>query len=234
MITNIINNMQFISIFEQKISKYTCFKHAVSTDCCTNAIILSLAAKIYLNEFNKSNILNITKYTYMSIPMTLINYGYKIKFINDKWNKFYEIGNTNIFDAATDMHENMVNDYNDDALVCISFQQKKRLSLGRGGAILFNNAKYLELLRRLRYDGRNPYISDKVEIENTGSQFYTEKHIGMYKVEALQEQVAKQTGVKIDIVKSKYRSTNIKGYDIIVLALDNLETRKAIVEDCED
>lgn len=75
---------------------------------------------------------------------------------------------------------------------------------------------------------------DKVEIENTGSQFYTEKDIWKYKVEALQEQVLEQTGVKIDIVKSKYRSTNIKGYDIIVLALDNLETRKAIVEGVED
>lgn len=75
---------------------------------------------------------------------------------------------------------------------------------------------------------------DKVEIENTGSQFYREKDIWKYKVEALQEQVAEQTGVKIDIVKSKYRSSNIKGYDIIVLALDNLETRKAIVEDVED
>lgn len=75
---------------------------------------------------------------------------------------------------------------------------------------------------------------DSVEIENTGSQFYTEKHIGMYKVEALQQQILEQTGVKIDIVKSKYKSSNIKGYDIIVLALDNLETRKAIVEDCED
>ena len=75
---------------------------------------------------------------------------------------------------------------------------------------------------------------DKVEIENTWSQFYTEKHIGMYKVEALQEQILEQTGVKIDIVKSKYRSSNINGYDIIILALDNLETRKQIVEDCSN
>ena len=74
---------------------------------------------------------------------------------------------------------------------------------------------------------------DKVEIENTWSQFYTEKHIGKYKVEALQEQILEQTGVKIDIVKSKYKKSNIKGYDIIVLALDNLETRKQIVEDAE-
>lgn len=75
---------------------------------------------------------------------------------------------------------------------------------------------------------------DKVEIENTGSQFYREKDIWKLKVEALQEQVLEQTGVNIDIVKSEYKKSNIKGYDIIVLALDNLETRKAIVEDCED
>lgn len=75
---------------------------------------------------------------------------------------------------------------------------------------------------------------DTVEIENTGSQFYTEKDIWKYKVEALQQQILEQTGVKIDIVKSKYRASNIKGYDIIVLALDNLETRKAIVEDCDN
>lgn len=75
---------------------------------------------------------------------------------------------------------------------------------------------------------------DSVEIENTGSQFYTEKDIGKLKVEALQWQILEQTWVKIDIVKSKYRSSNINGYDIIVLALDNLETRKQIVEDCDD
>lgn len=75
---------------------------------------------------------------------------------------------------------------------------------------------------------------DTVEVENTGSQFYREKDIWKLKVEALQEQVLEQTGVNIDIVKSKYKKSNIKGYDIIVLALDNLETRKQIVEDVED
>lgn len=74
---------------------------------------------------------------------------------------------------------------------------------------------------------------DKVEIENTWSQFYTEKHIGMYKVEALQQQVLEQTWIKIDIVKTKYKKTNIKGYDIIILALDSLEVRKQVVEDAE-
>ena len=75
---------------------------------------------------------------------------------------------------------------------------------------------------------------DKVEIENTWSQFYTENDVWKFKVEALQENILQQTGVKIDIVKTKYKSINIKGYDIIILALDNLETRKAVVEDADD
>lgn len=75
---------------------------------------------------------------------------------------------------------------------------------------------------------------DKVEIENTGSQFYTEKHIGEYKVEALQKQIEEQTGVKIDTVKTKYKASNIKGYDVVVLALDSLDVRKQVVEDCGD
>jgi dTDP-4-amino-4,6-dideoxygalactose transaminase len=42
----ITNNIDFINIFEQKIAVYTGFKYAICTDCCTNAIILSLAVKI--------------------------------------------------------------------------------------------------------------------------------------------------------------------------------------------
>lgn len=38
------------------------------------------------------------------------------------------------------------------------------MALGRGGAILFDNVEYLDILRRLRYDGRNPYMSYHIEI----------------------------------------------------------------------
>lgn len=75
---------------------------------------------------------------------------------------------------------------------------------------------------------------DSVEIENTGSQFYMEKDIGKLKVEALKENIQWATWIEIDTVKTKYKKSNINGYDIIVLALDNLETRKQIVEDCDD
>lgn len=176
----LLNNIDFISCFETKLSQYTGFKYAVCVDCCTNAILLSLEALNTLKKIDKNNsTLHITKYTYMSIPMTLKNNGWKISLVDDKWKKFYRIGNTNVFDAATDLHENMVNDYDVDSLVCISFQQKKRLSLGRGGAILFNNKKYLKLLLRLRYDGRDPYILDSTEILKTPNNIILGYHCYM-------------------------------------------------------
>ncbi len=163
------NNMDFIDLFEKKLSNYTGFKYAIATDCCTNAILLCCEAKRHLNLLSRDKTLLIPKYTYMSVPMTLRNNGWKIQFISNKWEGKYMLGiNSTIYDAATDMHENMADEYKHDIqpLVCISFQQKKRLSLGKGGAILTNNGSLYQLLKRLVYDGRNPYIADSTEITN--------------------------------------------------------------------
>lgn len=160
--------MDFVQMFENKLASYTGFKHAIAVDCCTNGILLACEL---LNRFGllyKKCGLSMSKWTYMSVPMTLRNNGWDIRLIDDKWTQSYEIGNVNIYDAATDLHANMHDDYAnlDRCMVCVSFQQKKRLSLGRGGAILTDNYSFAEILRRLRYDGRNPYINDQYEIDN--------------------------------------------------------------------
>ena len=174
------NNQDFIRIFEEKIANYTAFKYAVCVDCCTNAILLCCEMLNRFKLIDKKNvILTIPKQTYMSIPMTLKNHNWKIQFIDNKWKKFYQIGSTNIFDAATDFHENMKNDFNTDALVCISFQQKKRLSLGRGGAILLNDKIKYDYLKRLCYDGRNAFISDNKEINKNPNDIICGYHCYM-------------------------------------------------------
>jgi dTDP-4-amino-4,6-dideoxygalactose transaminase len=38
---------------------------------------------------------------------------------------------------------------------CVSFQQKKRLAIGKGGAILLDNEEQYKLLKRMRHDGRD-------------------------------------------------------------------------------
>lgn len=155
------NNFDLVEEFERKLVRYTQFEYAVCVDCCTNAILLSLEAKRRLGEINKDEPLVIPKNTYLSVPMTLKNNGWNISFELVEWHISYEVGKgTGVFDAAVGFNENMMlNDFIcEDFLVCVSFQQKKRLSLGRGGAILFNSERYLELLRRMRHDGRNPRI----------------------------------------------------------------------------
>lgn len=163
---DITNNMDFIQMFENKLCQYTGFKHSVTVDCCTNGILISLEMLRRIGKIDKSNQLIIPYRTYMSVPMTLKNNGWNILFDDIRWFGKYEIGNTKVFDAATDFKENMNNDYSDDSIVCVSFQQKKRLSLGRGGVILFNDDSYEKVLKRLRYDGRNHYVSDRDEMRD--------------------------------------------------------------------
>ena len=98
------NNLDFILLFEEALAKYTKFKYAVCVDCCTNGILLSLELLRRLGQISKAKCINLTKYTYMSVPMTLVNNSWCIKFIDDKWNKFYQLGNTKVYDAATDFH----------------------------------------------------------------------------------------------------------------------------------
>lgn len=176
------DNMDFVRLFEEKLCKYTKFNHAVTTDCCTNAILISFEYIIRKYKLNKNNVvLQIPYNTYMSVPMTLFNNGWNIELVDKAWTSYYEIVmldketrkplqqiDEHVYDCAVFFDEYMANDIPDanNVLACVSFQQKKRLTLGRGGAVLFNNLDHDNILRRLRYDGRNQYLGDAREIEN--------------------------------------------------------------------
>lgn len=146
-------------------AEYTGFKEAVCVDCCTNGILVSLEVLRRMGKINNENELFIPCRTYMSVPMTLVNNGWKVRLVDKGWRCCYAIPPAPVYDAATDFDRNMVARYPDDAFVCVSFQQKKRLSLGRGGAILLNDPYTANVLRRMVYDGRNPFISDNAEVE---------------------------------------------------------------------
>lgn len=159
---DIDNNIDFIRMFERKLANYCGSKYAVCTDCCTNAILISLYMKTLLGELSKDDTLYIPARTYMSVPMTLKLFGFKVKLAKLEWWESYDImvngyKSTGVIDSAVSFFENMI-DHKRMELFCLSFQQKKRLNLGRGGAILTNNQEYYELLKRLVHDGRNPAI----------------------------------------------------------------------------
>lgn len=159
------NNMDFVTLFEDKLCQYTKFKHAVCTDCCTNAILISLEAKKILGQIPDGSVLHVPKHTYLSVPMTLMRNGWKFKFIDNNWRGKYSLGHW-VIDAATDFDEDLGINWRDieECAVCVSFQQKKRLSLDQGGVIFTNSQAIAKLCRRLRHDGRNSAVTHFEEV----------------------------------------------------------------------
>lgn len=151
-----------VTLFENKISSFFGSPYAVATDCCTHAIELCL---IYL-KIKKALI---PVQTYLSIPMTCNKLKLDWEWKNDDWVEYYHIGE-GIYDAATMWRENS---YIPNTFMCVSFQYKKHLSLGRGGAILCSNKQDYEALVRLSYDGRErgtPWQSQN--IKDFGYHYY--------------------------------------------------------------
>jgi dTDP-4-amino-4,6-dideoxygalactose transaminase len=143
--------MEFDTVdkFEQLISNFFNAPYAVATDCCTHAIEICL-------RYEQYNDIQIPEHTYISIPFTAEKLGIKWSWKkNYIWNDYYYLGNTNIIDAAVlwEKDTSIPGTY-----MCISFQFKKHLNLGRGGMILLDNKEAYSTLKKMVYDGRS---SDK-------------------------------------------------------------------------
>jgi len=78
---------------------------------------------------------------------------------------------------------------------------------------------------------------DKVEVENIPNQFYRISDIDKFKVDALKEVVKDYTGVDILVDKTKIDSKfqfDLNMNTIVVLCLDNMETRQLVFEKIKD
>jgi dTDP-4-amino-4,6-dideoxygalactose transaminase len=167
------NNNDFVELFEKRLCEYTGAPYAVAVDRCTNAILLCLE---YFGE--KEQQLVLPKRTYQSVPMTLIRHGYAVCLTDIEWVAKYRIGATNIYDCAVGFDKGM---YNAGEIQCLSFQQKKRLSIGKGGAVLLDDADMYRTLKRLRHDGRD---SSKPVIDEDPNDFILGFHMYMSPDEA--------------------------------------------------
>lgn len=132
--------------FESKIAEFYNAPYAVATDSCTHAIELSL-------RYEKSNDVRCPKHTYLSVPMTFEKLNLSWSFSNQQWLDYYFIDNTRIVDAAVYWKRNS---YIKNTLFCLSFQFRKHLSLGRGGAVLCSTEQEYLWLKKSSYDGRLP------------------------------------------------------------------------------
>ena len=99
--------------------------------------------------------LEIPKNTYVSVPQSIIHAGFKPTFKDIKWKKFYQIGDLPVYDYAVGFESGI---YKSGTFQCLSFQQKKCLNIGKGGAILTDDYEAYKILKRLSWDGRDASI----------------------------------------------------------------------------
>jgi dTDP-4-amino-4,6-dideoxygalactose transaminase len=149
--------------FENTVANWFGAPYGVATDSCTHAIELCLRLK---------NIQTTAcpKHTYLSVPMTFKKLGIKWLWTDEQWEDYYQLGNTNIIDAAVLWQQDS---YIPRTLMCLSFQYKKHLSLGRGGMILVDNVEDYQQLIKMSYDGRDRSVPwGEQDIATIGYHYY--------------------------------------------------------------
>ena len=139
-------SFNIVKEFEEKIADSYGAPYGVSVDACTHGIEICL-------RYVGANEIVVPKRTYLSVPMLANKMNLELKWKDEDWRDYYEIGNTGVYDAAVLWKENS---YIPKSFMCISFQFQKHLSLGRGGIILTDDKEARDELKKMSYDGRTP------------------------------------------------------------------------------
>ena len=154
---------QEVKEFEKQVADFFGSPYAVAVDSCTHGIELCL-------RLENSNNITIPTRTYISIPFLAKKLNLKWEWREEEWQDYYFLGNTNIVDAAVLWEKNS---YIPKTFMCLSFQYRKHLSLGRGGMILLDNEEKSKELKRMSYDGRDPDIPWREQnISSMGYHYY--------------------------------------------------------------
>ena len=136
-----------VDIFQNKIAEFTGAKYAVAVDCASHGIFLALKYLQFKGE------VSIPKHTYASIPMEILNAGASYAFRDENWIGEYALTPTRVIDSAGRFKRDMY--VGDSHLQVLSFQIKKNLPIGRGGAILTDEIDAYNWLKLASYDGRD-------------------------------------------------------------------------------
>jgi dTDP-4-amino-4,6-dideoxygalactose transaminase len=146
-----MNAFQVVSDFEKAVADYTGAKYCVTVNSCTMALLLACK---YLNVQE----VTIPKYTYVSVPMSIMHAGGRVKFDSHGWRGMYQLHPYPIWDAARRFTSGM---YRAGQYQCVSFHWSKILGLQQGGAILHDNDDADRWFRKARFDGRTEGVAPK-------------------------------------------------------------------------
>ena len=134
----------------------------------------------------KEKIIKVPYRTYISIPFLANKLSLKLEWKDENWNDYYYISEK-IIDAAVLWKKDS---YIKNTFMCISFQFRKHLNLGRGGMILCPDKNSYNKLKKMIYDGRDPNIPWREQnIESVGYHYYMTPEIASKGIEKLPEAI---------------------------------------------
>lgn len=169
---NWVDPRDVIDIFERKVATFAGCKYAVTVDCCSHGLFLSMKYLQSIGELEKEATITIPNMTYISVPMQIVQAGNKVSFEDLEWFGLYQLKGTRVWDGAVRWTKDMY--VGNDALQVVSFQLKKRVPIGKGGIILTDSLEAYKWLKLASYDGRDlntPY-TDKNHIKMIGYHMY--------------------------------------------------------------
>ncbi len=146
-----VNPYKVVQDFEEAVAQYCGSKYAVAVESCTSALFLSL---VYMKQqYGLENGMKVSMpaRSYPGVACSIIHAGFKVEFTHEEWGGEYELGSTNIWDAALMFKKGMYH----GGLQCLSFHLKKVIGIGRGGMILTDNENAMKWLKKARFDGRD-------------------------------------------------------------------------------
>jgi len=139
-------SFELVKEFEENVSLFFGSPYAVAVDCCTHGLELCLRL-LDVKHYT------VPKRTYISVPFLASKLNISFEWRDENWSDYYYLGGTNIIDAAVLWKRNS---YISNTFMCLSFQYRKHLNLGRGGVILTDDKRSAILLKKMSYDGRLP------------------------------------------------------------------------------
>lgn len=147
--------------FEQALCEFTGAPFAVTVDSCTNALFLAL--KWFAGHPPAPSTVRLPKHTYVGVAQAVRNAGFLVEWVDCEWKGAYRLRPLPLWDCAKLFKRGMWT----TGFQCVSFQASKQLPVGRGGAILHDNAEADRWLRAARFDGRTagaPYSEARYQV----------------------------------------------------------------------
>ena len=133
------NPYKIVKMFEEEVAHYTGAPFAVSTDSCTDALLLCC-------DYLKVNEVTIPAHTYLSVPQSIIHAGGVVNFEEREWKGVYQLKPYPIYDAAKRFTSGMY--------------------IPGSYMILTDNIEAYEWFKKGRYEGRTEvkYHDDNIDI----------------------------------------------------------------------